>query len=595
MPPKASKVPDMMAVELKGNKEIAGAAASERVKLNVRLEDGNVYSGYYTENVSVNFAEQYVPLIDKTIDMIKKLKIKAPYGIDMLKKLKRKDFDKVFDVTASLVGGIKWQEATRKDLFTKSDSTRLFLLNTFRTTELDMVECYKEFYNPKYSAVMQGFASELLSIGVKNRINTKQAQLESGSNINRRNNAMYEVSKLLGHEKLICQSVRMTTIEGDVQKEGTFMVNAEGVDYESIKPIVDELGRKIPLVYTPEAIKDLSRLQVLDYLCGNEDRHGGNIFYKMELRNKKDGPGREYVVTGYQGIDNDSSFGQIKGDGKGITYYMSNIDDIKIIDKEQRDHIVALQPEAFEVEMRKIGLGPKEIDAGMHRLMQLKDRLNNNQIEIVETDEGWASKKREDYISFSDKSAHRNIWGISMSLDKKIIGKKHTPITIEQYEEKLKNKKEPTQIAKSKNLEMGILFKSQIATLKETKAAFDKTNPKNGTKEFKKMYDGMNALIEKMEEAAQKGNLTDKEYNQLNEEYGKEQKNVADYVSKKPKNPTTQRGKDRLHAAKNFAVLLFDGKNRVYEESIAAFNRSMRVMAENALKEKDNIINERQM
>jgi len=46
----------------------------------------------------------------------------------------------------------------------------------------------------------------------------------------------------------------------------------------------------------------IADLQVLDYICGNIDRHGGNLFYQFDDDGK---------LIGVQGIDNDSSFGKI--------------------------------------------------------------------------------------------------------------------------------------------------------------------------------------------------------------------------------------------------------------------------------------------
>ena len=57
---------------------------------------------------------------------------------------------------------------------------------------------------------------------------------------------------------------------------------------------------------TPEKIqnspflkKDIANLQILDWLCGNPDRHFHNIFYKFDEAGN---------VTGVVGIDNDLSF-----------------------------------------------------------------------------------------------------------------------------------------------------------------------------------------------------------------------------------------------------------------------------------------------
>jgi hypothetical protein len=54
----------------------------------------------------------------------------------------------------------------------------------------------------------------------------------------------------------------------------------------------------------PEGLKALANLQVLDYICGNIDRHMANMLYQFG----KDRNGK-VVLTGVCGIDNDTSFG----------------------------------------------------------------------------------------------------------------------------------------------------------------------------------------------------------------------------------------------------------------------------------------------
>ena len=53
----------------------------------------------------------------------------------------------------------------------------------------------------------------------------------------------------------------------------------------------------------------LADMQVLDYLCGNVDRHGANLVYQLDDNGK---------IIGIQGIDNDSSFARFSGQMKAV-------------------------------------------------------------------------------------------------------------------------------------------------------------------------------------------------------------------------------------------------------------------------------------
>ena len=74
---------------------------------------------------------------------------------------------------------------------------------------------------------------------------------------------------------------------------GNLMDQAEGIEYANVWE--DLINGRV----TSSFLRDVTNLQVLDVLCGQLDRHGGNMMYKVENGN----------ITGVQGSDNDAAFG----------------------------------------------------------------------------------------------------------------------------------------------------------------------------------------------------------------------------------------------------------------------------------------------
>jgi len=74
-------------------------------------------------------------------------------------------------------------------------------------------------------------------------------------------------------------------------------------------------------------IRSLVELQIIDYLCLNVDRHPGNLMYQVN---------QEGIITGIQGIDNDSSFGRRR---------CSQIENakLKVISKSMADKVMKHQ------------------------------------------------------------------------------------------------------------------------------------------------------------------------------------------------------------------------------------------------------------
>ena len=217
-------------------------------------------------------------------------------------------------------------------------------------------------------------------------------------NINKRNNAMYDYAALLGESEMIAKSSSMTLMSDKKKIHGSFMVNAKGVELDELYRIAHNEyktphGNPRKLVLTGSALRDLSKLQTLDYLCGNTDRHAANMFYQYDVSAE-----REVKIVGVQGIDNDDSFGTVNHKGKGTVKNgrMSRIEDIMVMDSELAQEILSADSEKIENRLRLAELSADEIDAARERLSDLQKRLRSGKIKIIDSLSAWDKELESD-------------------------------------------------------------------------------------------------------------------------------------------------------------------------------------------------------
>lgn len=146
---------------------------------------------------------------------------------------------------------------------------------------------------------------------------TLAASKSDSVNLANHNVASSRVAELLGRGGLIAKSERVELREEgkDSGRVGNLMEKAEGREAKEllVEVIAGTLGddalnpanysKAVKPMVTGGFQKDMADLQVLDYLCGQIDRHDRNYFIKTNEQG-------QYV--GVQGIDNDLSFGDFR-------------------------------------------------------------------------------------------------------------------------------------------------------------------------------------------------------------------------------------------------------------------------------------------
>ena len=199
-------------------------------------------------------------------------------------------------------------------------------------------------------------------------INGNHLGLEEGARLDNRNSAVSSVANLLGKPDLVANSTSMKCIDEDGKEiEGTFMDFAEGADLlgKGNEKLFAQVSDDNP--FDGKLYVQLADMQVLDYICGNVDRWGMNMTYKIDPKTG--------AINGVQGIDNDSSFGTNRPGLTGSSFRLQGANHLGIITDSMASTVSSLTPEMLKFSLRGHGLSNEEINAACKRLGDLKQAV----------------------------------------------------------------------------------------------------------------------------------------------------------------------------------------------------------------------------
>ena len=197
-------------------------------------------------------------------------------------------------------------------------------------------------------------------------INGTALGLKDGTRLDQRNSAMSAVAGLLGVPKLVARSTNMKYLDKDGKEvEGTFMDFAEGLDLrgKNGEKLCGQVREEQPFGPPYGINKDLADMQVLDYICGNVDRHAGNLTYRVN---------DEGMIIGLQGIDNDSSFGVVRPHKENGLIQLPGLNKFMVISQSMAETLEGMTPEMLKFALRGRGLTEQEIDAACDRLKDVR-------------------------------------------------------------------------------------------------------------------------------------------------------------------------------------------------------------------------------
>ncbi len=386
---------------------------NERIPVTVKDAEGKSVRGYFTPDnhaPSASLVEEEMAAVrkkyGKDADFIKD---------DMLLAIRRSFNERRTASASELVGKL----ISRKEQLAMGGYYDT--VNTLRENTDIPIMTYID--TPKKLNIFLDLMGTLCS--AKNKVAINEAiGLKPNGNVNRRNAAMSRMAELLGCPELIAPAENMKlTIDGKEIK-GTFMKEAKGYD-------VNKLDENSPMLLATEGSfdslklkKQLADLQILDYLCGNPDRHRGNMLYQFER--KKDG---SVVLSSVCGIDNDSSFGE--NELEQVRMSEVGLKDMGVITGSMAARILNMDGERLKSMFYGYELNAVELDNMKRRLENLQNKIKADSerykegyqkgylipdtIKIVEDDELNGLSIRDD-LSVARKNGSRNLFCTVFSL-----------------------------------------------------------------------------------------------------------------------------------------------------------------------------------
>ena len=263
--------------------------------------------------------------------------------------------------------------------------------------------------------MMQRLARKFDEVTNPISIQVDNAKIPEGSRTDNRSAAMYSAAELLGVPHLVAKAVPMKLIGNDGQTvEGTFMKKAKGYDPDNLPDDALFITGDSLKGTNGQGFKDLADLQVLDYICGNVDRHGSNMFYIFDRNGK---------FCGVQGIDNDCAFGLLPATVNNVNQ-MTIPKNMKVISRSMYDKVMGLSPAELRFALRGYGLSEAELNAAVVRTQHLRSELKKGTIEIVE-DKNFKNidKQQLDRLMVRDKRGKsQNLFSRAAGIIKNLAG-----------------------------------------------------------------------------------------------------------------------------------------------------------------------------
>ena len=227
----------------------------------------------------------------------------------------------------------------------------------------------------------------------------EEARIPFNARIDTRNAAMSTVADLLGMPNVVARARPLRIIDANGNAvEGTFMEAGKGMDLDNLPEAAASIQEDCLQNTDGKGFKDIANLQILDYICGNYDRHPGNIFYQFNSKGK---------LCGAQGIDNDGCLGDLPAAGKDLKNTdlnynrMINLGNLKVIPKDTYKRVLAMDPSMLKYALRGFGLSERELDCAAGRLTSMQKYFRSRKMKknyTVMSDSAFKKANIEDLI-----------------------------------------------------------------------------------------------------------------------------------------------------------------------------------------------------
>ena len=267
--------------------------------------------------------------------------------------------------------------------------------------------------------IFNEYLSQLDKIESKAVIDDRLGVEEKARN-DRKNSAMSMVAGLLGCENVIAHSESINLLvpggKNGVQKiKGTVMDPVYGSDINKMSNSDNFMKLSLCSVEdNAELTSQVANLQILDFLCGHEDRHVGNIIFDVNDDGK---------LVGIKAIDNDSSFAKKFDPMYGFAMPISSM---KIIPKSTAEKILNMNEKDFELSLYAFDLKQEEIEGAKNRLKDLKKEINKSVNYYKDSVEGFLEDGKPRVVD-DDKLNEYSFTG-QLAIEKDVLNDSKTKI-----------------------------------------------------------------------------------------------------------------------------------------------------------------------
>ncbi|MBR6274089.1 MAG: hypothetical protein IKR27_03660 [Lachnospiraceae bacterium] len=346
-----------------------------RYKLSLKLDNGNETDGYFTKDkteLEVNQENGFI--VNALMDISDKYSLeyadleKGYFYQTAIRLASHPDIVDLIDtkegLNDSIVNGCN---VTMKEIaaICKKDKDN------------DAINLLKHFRDPMTFRALLEFMHDISGPMIE-KINRNVLGINPTARTNRRNSAMSMVAELIGCDDVIAHSenVKVEYVEKSDDPEipdekhvikGTFMEAAKGYDIMHIDENNVMYKADYSFIEDSKGLnKKIAKLQILDYLCGNPDRHAANMLYII-----KDGK-----LVSIQGIDNDTCFG-----ANDHTKQMAGVspEKLMVIPEDTAARIMALDEESFKFMLYSYNITNLEADNAVSRLKTLKSMIKESE------------------------------------------------------------------------------------------------------------------------------------------------------------------------------------------------------------------------
>lgn len=364
-----------------------GGAQSTRIPMTVRDRNGELVPGVFTPAKTVDPMQPFNKLVS---DVCEKYPDCAPVFGELLSGFRNASArgrkfnfngkkETVYDVMSDSGDVINLLAACSDQNHISERMVRDFISGASGRSAF-------ELSNMKHLKKAVGFFTKGLSeFATSVGINFYDLRLADNDRVDTRNAAMSTMATLLGRPELICRAVPMNVVMDGKTVEGTFMELAVGVDPNH--PLAEVRNYNPNKDRSPEALRAIADMQVIDYVCGNVDRHGHNFFYQFS----RNGVGLH--LTGIQGIDNDSSFGNIRNPYTDNANRLIGTDNMKVITASMAARLENTSHEMLRFALRGHHLSETSINSACRRLDHLKNCIAAGRTEYAKPENAAALSK----------------------------------------------------------------------------------------------------------------------------------------------------------------------------------------------------------